>query len=94
MGGGVYNSYRPESGSEPHYGSDSMLEHLSISWGVVRDVQGGFFLDLPRAGESRVEAELRAVPRAVLRAVRHCPARPLDARRVRCVYRSPPPAAH
>jgi hypothetical protein len=53
LGGDVFNSYRPESGSETDCGSDPMLEHLSISWGVVRDVQGGYFLD-PAAGRGEL----------------------------------------
>jgi len=38
-----------------------MLEHLTITWGVVRDVPGGFFSGPAAGGEGRVEAELRAV---------------------------------
>jgi hypothetical protein len=38
-----------------------MLEHLTISWGVVRDVQGGFFF-WTRREPGRIEWRLNCGP--------------------------------
>jgi len=58
MGGGCLQFVQPESGSEPHYGSDSMLEHLSISWEWSEMCRADFFWTCRGPGEPS-GAELR-----------------------------------